>query len=294
MIRWILYSLLSLSIIMLHPASVSAQVNRALLIGISEYPDEGGWTTIHGATDVLRLEKTLCQKNFKVTKLIDKEATYENITKALDKLIEQTHEGDGIYLHFSCHGQPFEDLDGDETDGWDEAIVPYDAPQSYKKDHYEGEKHLTDDKLNQYLKALRKKAGTKGYLAAVMDACHAGTSYRGEEEAPVRGTNRGFSRKNQLYRPNKLEKANTYQIVNENGLSPIVIWEACRPYQQNREIKEEGQFMGALSWYVEQKLSGSGSWRDAHWIEQVQEAMKADIRLTNQNMVIEKSGGICN
>ena len=122
MIRWILYSLLSLSIIMLHPASVSAQVNRALLIGISEYPDEGGWTTIHGATDVLRLEKTLCQKNFKVTKLIDKEATYENITKALDKLIEQTHEGDGIYLHFSCHGQPFEDLDGDETDGWDEAI----------------------------------------------------------------------------------------------------------------------------------------------------------------------------
>ena len=44
----------------------------------------------------------------------------------------------------------------------------------------------------------------------------------------------------------------------------------------------------------EQKLSGSGSWRDADWIEQVQEAMKADIRLTNQNMVIEKSGGICN
>ena len=104
MIRWILYSLLSLSIIMLHPASVSAQVNRALLIGISEYPDEGGWTTIHGATDVLRLEKTLCQKNFKVTKLIDKEATYENITKALDKLIEQTHEGDGILPRATVRG----------------------------------------------------------------------------------------------------------------------------------------------------------------------------------------------
>jgi hypothetical protein len=31
--------------------------------------------------------------------------------------------GDIIYLHFSCHGQPFEDMNGDEADGWDESYL---------------------------------------------------------------------------------------------------------------------------------------------------------------------------
>ena len=62
--------------------------------------------------------------------------------------------GDIIYLHFSCHGQPIEDIDGDEDDGWDEALIPFDAKKKYQKGTYTGENHITDDELNSYLKRL--------------------------------------------------------------------------------------------------------------------------------------------
>ena len=48
--------------------------------------------------------------------------------------------GDIVYLHFSCHGQPVEDLDGDEKDGWDESIVPYDAWKKPISGIYDGKK----------------------------------------------------------------------------------------------------------------------------------------------------------
>ena len=56
--------------------------------------------------------------------------------------MSQCKVGDIVYLHFSTHGQPFEDLSGDEDDGWDESIVPVDAPIEYSKGKYEGENHL--------------------------------------------------------------------------------------------------------------------------------------------------------
>ena len=99
-----------------------------------------------------------------------------------------------MYVHFSGHGQPYEDLDGDEPDGWDEAIVPYDARKVYITGEYEGVNHITDDELNGYINAIRSIIGTNGFLYVVLDACHAGSSFREEEEDVItRGTNKGFS-----------------------------------------------------------------------------------------------------
>lgn len=63
----------------------------------------------------------------------------------LDSFSSKCKNGDIIYIHFSCHGQPVEDIDGDEDDDWDEAIVACDAKKEYLKGVYTGESHIIDD-----------------------------------------------------------------------------------------------------------------------------------------------------
>lgn len=110
------------------------------------------WNNINGVEDVNLLSSILKQQGFAITSVIDEQATYQTIITKLIDFISKTKKGDVIYLHFSTHGQPVEDLDGDEEDGWDEAIVPIDAYKLYKKGQYEGKNHLLDDQLNKYVK----------------------------------------------------------------------------------------------------------------------------------------------
>ena len=137
---------------------VFAQNKRALLVGISNYQcinKYGGWNNIHGKNDIDMLYPTLKKCGATVSCLYDREATKSGITKALDELLSQCKVGDIVYLHFSTHGQPFEDVSGDEDDGWDESIVPVDAPIEYSKGKYEGENHFIDDELQEYCTDIR-------------------------------------------------------------------------------------------------------------------------------------------
>ena len=117
-------------IVMVLVCNVSlSQEKRALLVGISDYNQavQVPWNNIHGANDVALLLPTLKKQGFRTITLRNESATAQNIRKNLKSLAETCHQGDTVFLHFSCHGQPFEDMDGDEADGWDESLVPYDA-----------------------------------------------------------------------------------------------------------------------------------------------------------------------
>lgn len=105
-------------------------------MGISKYDTAltgYQWNNINGANDVKLLAPILKAKGFKVTTLSDEKATHKNIIEGINKLIATSRKGDIIYFHFSGHGQPVEDISGDEVDGWDEAIIPVDARKVYKK-----------------------------------------------------------------------------------------------------------------------------------------------------------------
>ena len=269
-----------------------AQDKRALLVGISDYQcvnKYGGWNNIHGRNDVDMLSTTLKNCGVSVSCLYDREATKKGITQALNKLVSQCKTGDIVYLHFSTHGQPFEDVSGDEEDGWDESIVPVDAPIEYTKGKYEGENHLIDDELQEYCTNIRKAIGKEGMLYVVLDACHAGKASMGIEEEIIRGTKAGFSRSGKYYRPKKLEKGNYYGIPSSSSLGKIVFIEACRSYQVNKEIVEGGRHYGALSYYINKVLSHHKLTKDIKWIDMVKDMMGKDMRLANQNMVIEYS-----
>lgn len=198
-----------LSVLCLSWPLASMANKRALLIGISHYPQTTKsnpctWTNIHGSNDVRLLRGTLQKQGFRITTLTNAQATASHIRRALKRLCQQAAKGDMVVIHFSGHGQPFEDLSGDEADGWDEAIVPYDAKKCYSRT-YTGRCHIIDDELERYINSLRTTVGPRGFVYVVLDACHMGGASRDESEtdsaACARGTNVGFSPNGRTYIP---------------------------------------------------------------------------------------------
>ena len=272
-----------------------AQQKRALLIGISDYgnvrEDPDQWSNISGANDVKLLTPLFEEQGFAVTSLVDAEATHSAIIKALDKLTKRCKKGDLVYLHFSMHGQPVEDLDGDEKDGWDEALIPVDAQMRYQQGVYEGDKHLLDDTLEEYFNKIRSKLGTKGQLYVVLDACHSGTASRGDDDH-VRGVRDGFTYSGKYYTPDRTRETNDYfRISTQPGQAPVTFIEACRSYQQNKEVRERetNTWYGSLSYYVAKAMQSHKLNQTNQWIDEVKTAMKNDRRLRRQNVVIESS-----
>lgn len=284
-------------IFFLSATSLHAQTKRALLVGISDYEsfkvkqNQEVWTNIHGVNDIDLLYSILKNQHYIIKKLTNKDATAKKIRKELKNLISSCKAGDLVYLHFSCHGQPYEDMDGDEEDGWDESLVPYDANKSYIKGVYEGENHILDDELYTYFQRIRESIGKEGFLCVIIDACHSGNEFRGEEDEEalfVRGTKKGFSPQGKIFSP-RINTNSNFRIPQDNDLADIVLLEACRSYQSNYEINQSGDYYGPLSYYVSQVLSRQQLTRNLDWVLEVKQLMSSDNRLTRQNMVYETS-----
>ena len=178
--RIITYILLLLSL------PVTAQIKRALVIGLGDQQDKA-WNKINGDKDVPFVQAMLKNAGFKsVTTLVNRQATKVGIVRAFKRMTASCKQGDVVYIHYSGHGQQMTDVHNDEKDGLDECWIPYDACRKASAT-YHGEKHLTDDELNVYLNAIRNKIGAKGKLLVVIDACHSGDGTRGEDDEIVRG-----------------------------------------------------------------------------------------------------------
>lgn len=279
----------------LFSSQVQAQTKRALIVGISDYgnakEDPNKWSNISGANDVALLSPLFKQQGYKVITLADAQATYSGITSALKKVAKQSQKGDIVYLHFSMHGQPFEDLNGDEEDGWDEALIPIDAQMQYLEGIYEGENHLLDDELEIYFDEIRHKIGANGQLCVILDACHSGTASRGDDDH-IRGTKIGFTRSGKDYTPDRTQETNDYfTVASAKDQSPVTFIEACRSYQVNREIRDvdTNTWYGSLSYYIALSIKDNKVVGSEEWIETIKTGMANNRRLRKQNIVIEKS-----
>ena len=275
--------------------AAQAETKRALLVGISDYgntkEDPNKWANISGANDVALLSPLFNEQGFKVMSLVDAQATHTGITAALKKLAKDSKKGDVVYIHFSMHGQPFEDLNGDEKDGWDEALIPVDAQMTYSEGVYDGKNHLLDDELEVYFNDIRSKIGSDGQLYVILDACHSGTASRGDDDH-IRGTREGFTRSGKSYTPDRTQETNDYfAVATAEGQSPVTFLEACRSYQVNKEVRdvETNTWYGSLSYYITQAMKEHQIGSSDAWIEAVKTGMGNNRKLRKQNVVIEKS-----
>ncbi|MFR9164945.1 MAG: caspase family protein [Dysgonomonas sp.] len=259
--------------------NVSATTCRALFVAIDKYPEGSGWSLIHAANDYEIIIPMLKKKGFadeNIFVLLNEEATKANIEKKLDEIFSLSDKGDYIYIHFSCHGQQMFDDNGDEPDGLDEAIIPYDAQRRYKKGIYEGENHLRDDMLGRLTDNIRYKIGNKGNMVIILDACHSGTGTReGDDDEYIRGTGYVFAPEGYVYPKIDPDKVR-FNLNNNKYMSPVTVISACKDSEINYEYKDENnKYYGALS-YALGKLQGLSSAQVStrKFIEKLKEEMQ--------------------
>jgi len=121
--------------------------------------------------------------------------TKENIRMAMHWLVQGCSYGDSLVFHFSGLGAQVADDDGDEADGYDEAICPLDAFQRGP---------ILDDEINE---AIVRPLVHGVRLHAVVDACYSSTLldlpylchmsrngfWQWEDESPPSGARKGTS-----------------------------------------------------------------------------------------------------
>jgi len=138
-----------------------------LIIGINDYQQLKEKYDLSGAVpDALGMYSALLEHGWgedKITLLTDSSATKEAILGNIESIFYQAKEDDYVLIYYSGHGTFVADTDGDEQDGVDEAIVPWD----YK---YEDISTLIlDDELTEIFSTSRT---TKG--AVIFDSCNSG------------------------------------------------------------------------------------------------------------------------
>lgn len=164
----------------------------ALLIGVSQVKARPGqtqssWPTLHTQQELTELRTVLMTHHGFTDKdilvLKDEQATKAAITQAVERhLLPGARPGARVFLHFSGHGQQVRDRSGDETDGLDESLVPYDGGDGSEAS---GALHnILDDQIADWLKALAARMRgpdhkVAGSLVLSLDSCFSGTAARG-------------------------------------------------------------------------------------------------------------------
>lgn len=221
--------------------------NRALIIGVGHYPENSGWHELSSINDV-ELLKSVLAPTFSVQTLTDSEATKEGIRKAIAKLTSTTVAGDIVVIHFSGHGQQMITDDPNEPDSLDEAIVPYDAYLE-KTNTYNGEKHIRDNELGDWIKELAEKAGETGAVFVSLDACHSDDANKGENDSGIvyRGSPEIFGAPKGFIPASIHYNSSSNIIHREPGSAEVLFLSACQTYEKNREYNGYGSLSYALA-----------------------------------------------
>ncbi|KAL3515530.1 hypothetical protein ACH5RR_022432 [Cinchona calisaya] len=190
------------------------QGKRAFLCGVS-YKDKK--FKLRGTTqDVMNIANLLFQQFGFPTNavlVLAEDVSYEpptknNIIRALEWLVKDVQSGDSLVFYFSGHGLRQIDFEGDETDGFDEAICPLD---------FETAGLIMDNDINKMI----VDPLTEGViLHAIIDACHSGTVL---DLPHVYDKNNGGSWKNNFH------PSGAYKGTHGGR---AICFSACEDYQQ--------------------------------------------------------------
>ena len=153
--------------------------DRALVIGIDRYADTA-FTDLRGAARDAQNVRWLLTEHLgfasgDIRVLTDEAATRRAIVSGVrDWLVAGSRPGARALLYFAGHGYFQRDTNGDEEDGYDEALVPHDARLvSDESRPMEVANLILDDEVGELLGELRGRE-----VHVIVDSCHAGTMTR--------------------------------------------------------------------------------------------------------------------
>ncbi len=152
--------------------AIPQQQRLGLFIGISRYKDSRirNLNICHKDAVLMALAMKEHGRLDGLGILINEKATRENIKKAFEELKRKSNPGDIIFIYWSGHGATCADTGGDEADGRDEFLIPYDG----NVDDIENTMVL-DDALGRWIQELD---GRK--VVVILDACHSGGQATGK------------------------------------------------------------------------------------------------------------------
>ena len=147
-------------------------MKRSLHIGINDYPGTG--SDLSGCVnDAMDWLQALGKRGFlDQTTLFDKQATKKAMVDAMTKIVDATTSKDIAVITYSGHGTWVPDADGDEADGRDEALCPWDIGTTGAI--------LTDDELYEIFG--NRKVGAR--IIFLSDSCHSGSVSRAAFSVP--------------------------------------------------------------------------------------------------------------
>lgn len=136
----------------------------AICIGVNDYP--GTDSDLAGCVNDARDWKDALEaRGFDVVTLLDRRATGKAMRAGMRERLARAARGDTVVIQFSGHGSFVPDTSGDESDGTDECLCPYDVERNGP---------ITDDELFEILSD--RAAGVR--LVMISDSCHSGTVAR--------------------------------------------------------------------------------------------------------------------
>lgn len=238
----------------------------ALLIGINRYQFFSGSHQLFGCVNDVNLIKDVLIKKFSfpsqnICCLLNEQASQEAILFQMAKLINQVKENDTVVFHFSGHGSQMTDREGDEPDGLDETIVPYD---SGRKNH--PNKDITDDEIYLWLIKLTERTRN---ITLIFDCCHSGTITR--QSVVIVGTRQiePDLRPISELPPSPVEGESLFALTRNVGLMGKSGWlpvndrylllAACRDEEKAFEFTNNIACYGALTYFLCQELNTSTS-----------------------------------
>ncbi|HEV7486050.1 MAG TPA: caspase family protein [Thermoanaerobaculia bacterium] len=252
-------------------ATSARAADRALVVGVEKYADSRVPETPGCVLDATQTAKFLETKygfaGTAIKVLTNEQATAADIEKEFRHwLIEGTQPGDRVFFLYAGHGSQLPDDNGDEEDGLDETIAPYDVnPET-------GSGEIRDDVFDEMIAQL---SGRRAVL--VFDSCHSGTISRDipKLHAFPRGGGARYLPRPDQFKALAAREATSYSIEGAprsrdlkrvggfldsskvKTLSGVVVISAAASTQRAYPLEVGGALRGALSYVFADEQQGS-------------------------------------
>jgi metacaspase-1 len=214
---------------MAEPYAIHA-ADRALVVGVEKYGDSRVPETPGCVQDAIQTAEFLKSKygfpGSAIKILTNEQATSANIEREFRHwLVEGTQPGDRVFFLYAGHGSQLADDNGDEEDGLDETVAPYDVnPET-------GKGEIRDDVFDEMIALL---SGRRAVL--VFDSCHSGTISR--DIPKLHGFPSGGGAR-YLPRPDQFKELMSRKEAKGSGVPAYSVAAAPR----SRDLKRVGGFL---------------------------------------------------
>jgi hypothetical protein len=228
-------------------------MNRALLVGINNYPDPNKLNgCVNDINDMAEFITDRCGFHHKdVRMLTDKRATASNILERLAWLLNGIRTGDRILFHYSGHGAQIATRNPKgEADKFDEVICPVDF------DFDDNKTMIRDKDFARLFKSVPK--GVE--FVWISDSCFSGGLTKGilrEPKGVSSFKHKHFILPDDICWRNKTAIANHVKplgMKNATNVLNVALVSGCSEIQESADADINGRFNGALTFYLLQQL----------------------------------------